>query len=155
MDKRASTRLNAHVLHKVLHIVFNLFKESIMSSKGRPLSPIQVLQAISNTSPAMRAKLRRWLYSGIADRHGSEEWARLHPESTPVDDEQRLLMLEAHKNEGVSFRALEGIFHLIANSGNDAQRCVQSAERILTARQKSKSAGDIVAKNPGKRSKAS
>jgi hypothetical protein len=67
-------------------------------------------------------------------RHGSPEYARQHP-SLAVTMKEKLEMVELHKRhgsqKGLSFRALEEVYHLIPNSGNDAQRCIRLATRHL------------------------
>lgn len=97
--------------------------------KSKKLQEQKVMENIWKLPSELRGKAKNWLKKKVQDRHGSESWAEEHPEALPVTDQQCVLMKRMH-DKGVSFRALESIFHLIPNSGNDAQRCVRRAEEL-------------------------
>jgi len=96
-----------------------------MSSK---LSREKVLCQLYTVPASLRRKLLPWLNRKMEDRDASDRLMAVHPDKAKVTDAQRRLMLQAHRS-GVSFRALEVIFHIRDQSGNAAQRCCQRAER--------------------------
>lgn len=95
-----------------------------MSSK--PLSREKCLIQLYRVPAALRRKLLPWMNRKMEDRDASDRLMAVNPGKMKVTDVQRRLMLTAH-NAGVSFRALETIFHLRYQSGNAAQRCCQRA----------------------------
>ncbi len=94
------------------------------AATSKKLGREKVLEAIFDAPPAMRPKLKRLLNAQIKDRQASEEWTKEHPEARPVSNAQKIEMANLHDQHKVSFRALESIYHLIANSGMGAYRCV-------------------------------
>lgn len=71
-----------------------------------------------------------WLSKKMKPRSGAEREGR-------VPMSEKLLMKRLH-DAGLSFRAEEMVFHLVDNSGNMAQRCVDAAEEHLKAAPKAR-----------------
>lgn len=106
----------------------------------------KVEAALDGLPEELRRKARRWYHRTIDEkdrhgerkaypyRHGSDQYGKDHSEFA-VDDEQRELMFDLNQ-EGCSFREVEAIMHLIPNSGNDAQRCINKHIEALAAQGK-------------------
>jgi hypothetical protein len=112
-------------------------KGSTLASKK--LDREKVLEAIFEAPAAMRPKLKRMLNAQIKDRQASDEWIKENPEARPITNAQKIEMANLHDQHGVSFRALEGIYHLVANSGMGAYRCVLEGRALQ--KEKSKANG--------------
>lgn len=97
---------------------------------SKKLTPEKVLEAIWGLPAELRSDARSMLKKELADRQGSEKWIREHPKATPVTKAQKIKMALMHQH-GASFRSLEAIYHLIPNSGNGAQRCVEQGLQYL------------------------
>lgn len=94
----------------------------------RPLTRAKVLAQIHRLPAREKGGAMERLMCPRRRRHGSDAYARAHPLDA-VREKEKLLMRRLHKL-GLSFRALEEVFRLIPNSGNDAQRCVREAETL-------------------------
>jgi hypothetical protein len=108
--------------------------ENVLASKK--LGREKVLEAIFDAPPAMRPKLKRLLNAQIKDRQASTEWSKANPSARPVTNAQKIEMATLHDQHGISFRALEGIYHLIANSGMGAYRCVEEGRALIKQQHK-------------------
>ena len=97
-----------------------------MSTK---LAREKVMAQIEHLPEGLQKAALRHLNAPMRRRHGSGLYARTYPDRA-LDDGSKLKMRELHK-AGLSFRACEEVFHLIPNSGNDAQRCVRVASRLI------------------------
>jgi len=95
----------------------------------------KVEQTIDRLRPELRRIARRWFHRTLNGdpfyRHGSDAFARKHPEFA-VTPEQRAFMYELQQ-EGCSYREIEEILHLYPNSGNDAYRCVNQHNELIAA----------------------
>ena len=89
---------------------------------SKPLSREKCLVQLYKVPTKLRRKLLPWLNRKMQDRDASDRLMAINPDKVKVTDAERRLMLEAH-TAGVSFRALEVIFHIRDQSGNAAQRC--------------------------------
>lgn len=94
------------------------------ATTSKKLGREKVLEAIFDAPSAMRPKLKKLLNAQIKDRQGSEDWVKEHPAAKPISNAHKIEMANLHDQYKVSFRALESIYHLIANSGMGAYRCV-------------------------------
>lgn len=99
---------------------------------SKKLARPKVLEQIEKLAPSLKRIALRHLNTPIRRRHGSPEYARQFP-TRAVSLKDKVDMKTLHK-AGLSFRACEEVFHLIPNSGNDAQRCVKIAARALRTR---------------------
>jgi len=99
---------------------------------SKKLARPKVLDQIEKLAPTLKRIALRHLNTPIRRRHGSQEYARQFP-TRAVSLKEKVDMKALHK-AGLSFRACEEVFHLIPNSGNDAQRCVKIAARALRTR---------------------
>lgn len=103
------------------------------------LKKAKVLQQIQGLPSKWKGLALRHLNTPKTRRRGSEVFAQQHPKRA-VTEREKLLMREMHK-QGLSFRALEEVFHLIPNEGNAAQRCVKAADKL--ARRKARAASAV------------
>lgn len=98
---------------------------------ARKLSKEAVLERLYKMQdPTLIRVGKAWLNKKLKPRSGAEREGRV-----PMG--QKVLMKKMH-DAGLSFRAAEVVFHLVDNSGNMAQRCVDAAEDHLKAKGSSK-----------------
>lgn len=93
--------------------------------KTEPPSPESIKENIMILPAELRRKARKHLRKSFdgQQRHGSECFARKHPELAVTDEERAdMALMIAH---GAHYRPVEGIFHLAPCNGNDVYRCVK------------------------------
>lgn len=94
---------------------------------SKPLSKDKVLEAIKTLPKRFRDLAMKEFRSTKPMRHGSAAFGRKHP-SKAVKSTEHAIMAKMNAS-GLSFRAIEGVFHLHPMSGNDAYRCVENAKK--------------------------
>lgn len=93
-------------------------------STALPKSKVE--EAIARLPKDLRDKARKMFHKTMPYRHGSETYARKHPELAVSASEKAFFY--KLRRAGCSFREIEEIGHLYPNSGNDAYRIYHQYE---------------------------